>query len=307
MSNKRKILLSVLLLLLVVAGAYAYSIWQLSHLNNSFYFMETKGNLVGSFDVETDNVIHQPSGNKVTFAIGSRHSFIAYDDALHLKELGYPVEFKNTFILTTDPGGKYKLYTKKARLDVTFVNPTLPDSTFVIHDVELLVRPAGTHNVLGMDILSKLVIERLWPENIVNLYKQVPPGYHTVSPIKFHDSPMGNYVITTGRASIPLSVNDEEPREYFLVTAGKMWDLEIVQPKNKRLMATTPVVHDSITGLDVQRRCRVSFGNRLRYSNVVYSDTIHKTNYVINPLRFFDQDFVIDMPGRRLMVHKTRE
>lgn len=307
MSNKRKIILSVLCLLLVVAGAYAYSVWQLSRLNTSFYFMDTPGNLIGSFSVGESNVIHQPSGNDVTFALGSRHSFIAHDDAVRLKELGYPVKFSNTLILTTAPTGQYHIYTQKVKLDVTFINPSLPDSAFVIHDVELLVRPDGTRNVIGMDILSKMVIERLWPENIVNLYKEVPPSYYEVSPIKFHDSTLGNYVRLNGRASIPLSVNDEEPRDYYLVTADKMWNYEIVQPKKNRLLATTPVEWDSIKGVYVQSRCRVNFGNRLRYSSVVYSDDVHSARYVINPLRFFDQDFVLDMPGRRLMIHRTRE
>ena len=80
-----------------------------------------------------------------------------------------------------------------------------------------------------------------------------------------------------------------------------------MQPKKNRLLATTPVEWDSIKGVYVQSRCRVNFGNRLRYSSVVYSDDVHSARYVINPLRFFDQDFVLDMPGRRLMIHRTRE
>lgn len=307
MDNKRKILLSLLLLLLLGAGIYAYSVWQLARLNTSFHYMETDSDLIGSFQSNPGNAIVQPSGNVVTFALGSRHSFISYDSALRLKELGYPVEFNNTLIYTTDPNGNYHFFTKKVKVDVTFLNPELPDSTFILHDVELLVRPNGTPNVLGMDILSGMVIERLYPEGTVNFYKKVPDGYHTVSQIKIEESPLGNYVGSTGRATIPLIVNDDPPREYYLATAGKMAGYEVVQPKKNSDMATTKVEPDPETGVLIQKRGRVNFGDRLRYSKIAYSDTIHTAGYTVNPLNLFDQDFVLDLPGRRLMIHKTRE
>ncbi len=307
MDTKRKILLSLLLLLLVGAGLYSYSVWQLARLNTSFRFMETDSDLIGSFQSNPGNAIVQPSGNTVTFALGSRHSFISYDDALHLKELGYPVEFSNTLLYTTDPEGHYRFFTKKAKLDITFLNPELPDSTFVIYDVELLVRPNGTPNVLGMDIMSNMAIERLYPEGTVNFYRKAPKGYHKVSDIKIEESPLGNYVGSTGRATIPLTVNDDPPRDYYLATAGKMAHYEVVQPEANSVLATTKVTPDPETGVLIQKRGRVNFGNRLRYSKVAYSDTIHTASYTVNPLNLFDQDFVLDLPGRRLMIHKTRE
>ncbi len=304
MTTKRKILLSLLILLLVCVGVYGYSVWQLSRFNTSYHFMETPGNLIASFQSNDENSIVQPSGNTVYFNLGSRHSFISKDDALKLREQGYPVEFKNTLLITTDWQGRYRVFTKMAHLDVTLVNPTLPDSTFVIHDVDLIVVPDGSPNVLGMDILSNLVIEHLWPERVINFYKEVPPGYTTVSRLKIYD--MGN-TGTTGRAAISLVVNDEEPHDYYLTSGRYMSGLELVQPYDNIHTATSRVEKDPQTGLYTQRHCRVNFGNRLRYSSVVYSDTIHTDEYSVNPLKFFDQDFVLDMPGRRLMIHKTRE
>ena len=304
MTTTKKILLSLLIIVLICVGVYGYSVWQLSRLNTSYRFMETKGNLIASFTCNEENSVVQPTGNTVYLDLGSRHSFISNDDALKLRELGYPVEFHNTLLITTDWVGRYRLFTKIARLDVTFINPQLPDSTFVIHDVDLIVLPDGSPNILGMDLLSNFVIERLLPENVVNFYKQVPPGYTTVSRLKIYD--MGN-TGTTGRAAISLVVNDEDPHDYYLTTGRSMSQHELVQPYNNVHTATSRVDKDPKTGLYTQRRCRVNFGDRLRYSSVVYADTIHTDKYSINPLRFFDQDFVLDMPGRRLLVHKTRE
>lgn len=307
MDNKRKFLLSLLLLLLAGAGVYSYSVWQLARLNTSFHFMETDSNLIGSFRSNTGNTIVQPSGNVVTFALDSRHSFISYDSALRLKELGFPVKFSGTLIYTTDPNGHYHLYTKKVKLDVTFLNPELPDSTFIIHDVELLVRPKGMPNVLGMDVMSNMAIERLYPEGTINFYKQAPKGYYKVSDIKIEESPLGNYIGSTGRATIPLTVNDDPPRDYYLATSGRMSNYEVVQPASNSALATTTVAPDPETGVMIQKRGRVYFGNRLRYSKIAFSDTVHTSTYTVNPLNLFDQDFVLDLPGRQLMIHKTRE
>lgn len=304
MTTKRKILLSLLTLLLVAAGVYGYSVWQLSRLNTSYRFMESQGNLIASFQAGENNSVIQPSGNTIFLDLGSRHSFISEDAAMRLREQGYSVEFRNTLLITTDWIGRYRLYTKIAHLDITLLNPTMPDSTFVIHDADLILLPKGGPTILGMDLLSNFVIERSLPENIINFYKQVPPGYITVSRLKIYN--MGN-TGTTGRAAISLVVNDEEPRDYYLTTGTAMSKHELVQPYDNLHTATSRVSKDPNTGLYTQHHCRVNFGNRLRYSSVVYSDTIHTDDYSINPLNFFDQDFVLDMPGRRLMVHKTRE
>lgn len=304
MTTKRKILISLLTLLLVVVGVYGYSVWQLSRLNTSYRFMESKGNLIASFQVTPENSVVQPSGNTIFLDLGSRHSFISEDDALRLRALGYNVEFRNTLLLTTDWVGRYRLFTRIAHLDITLLNPDMPDSTFVIHDADLILLPKGNPTIMGMDLLSNFVIERVLPENIVNFYKQVPPGYTTVSRLKIYT--MGN-TGTTGRAAISLVVNDEDPHDYYLTTGTSMSRHELVQPYDNIHTATTKVTKDPQTGLYTQHQCRVNFGNRLRYSSVVYADTIHTDDYSINPLNFFDQDFVLDMPGRRLMVHKTRE
>lgn len=305
-SARKKLLLLLCVPVLALAGVYGYSIWQLNHLNSQYHFQDIPGNLVGSFRAGPGNSMNPVSGNVVYFDLGSRHSFINRKSIERLREIGSPVEFSNTLIWSTDADGRYRLYTEKVKTDITIPNPELPDSLFVIHDVELLVVDDDKLNVFGMDIIRNLVVERLWPEGIINLYKEVPEGYHTVMKLHVHDSVFENYIGNTGRAAIDLVVNDSESREYFLDSGGNMVGIEVVQPEDQMHMATTKIEIDSVTGLYTQRQCRVSFGDRLRYSSVVYCDTLHTDKYSVNPMKLFDQDFVLDMPGRRLMIHKTR-
>lgn len=303
----KKLLLSVLFILVVLGGVYAYSTWQLNHLNENPRFQEIDGNLISSFTPGPESIISPVSGNTVNFDLGSRHSFINRKSALRLDSLGWPVVFSPTLIYTTDADGRFRLYTQKVTIDVTLPNSELPDSSFVIRNVELLVSDDDQPNVFGMDLLRGIVVERLWPEGTVNFYKETPAGYYPVCDIKFHNSPLGNYLGSNGRASISLAVNDEAERDYFLDTGSNMRDIEIVQPYGNRHSARTTLETDSLTGCPMQRRCRVTFGNRMRFSRVLYCDTLHTDDYSVNPLMIFDQDFVIDMKSRKLMVHKTRE
>ena len=303
----KKVLLSLLLFFGVAAAAYVYSVWQLVKLNDDPQFQHVDGNLICRFHAGATAFVSPVSGRTVNFDLGSRHSFINRSSAENLAAMGFRTRFLPTLIFTVDPDGRYRMYTEKVIIDVTLPNPELPDSLFVIRNVELLLVDNGHPNVIGMDMLRGLVVERLWPEGVVSLYKEVPGGYHSVCDITVHDSPFGYYAGSTGRASINLAVNDEAPREYFLDTGGNMRGIEVVQPYGNIRLATTRVEVDSLTGYWTQRRCRVSFGNRMRFSSVVYCDTIHTDEYSVNPLMLFDQDFIIDMKGRRLMVHKTRE
>lgn len=306
-SRKKTLRISLLLLAMVLGGVYAYNIWQLSHLNSNPQFQEISGNLISRFKAGQTTSINPVSGNIVYFDLGSRHSFINRRSVERLDSMGFTPKYSPTCVYTTDADGHYHLFTRKVTTDITLPNPELPDSMFIIRNAELLLVDNDHPNVFGMDFLRNIVIERLWPEGIISFYKEVPEGYSPVCDITVHDSPLGNYIGSAGRASIRLAVNDEAPRDYFLDTGGNMRDIEVVQPKANMLSATSAVEIDSITGYYIQRRCRVSFGNRMRFSNVVYCDTLHTDEFSVNPLQLFDQDFVIDMRGRRLMIHKTRQ
>lgn len=300
----KTLLLSLVVIAAVIAGVYSYGVWQVRHLNADVELPETPNGLLVSFELDSAATMRAQTGSPVFFDMGSRHSFASEGEVDILRAQGYPFREEGCLIVTTDPAGHYRLYTRKIILDLPFPNPELPGGYYVIPEVTLLVHKG--QNIFGMDLLRRMVIERLWETNELRILTRVPDEYETVSPINVYDARMGGLFGRSLRASVDLVVNNEEPREYFFDTGGEMRAIELVQPFDKARHALSRVETDSLTGYPTQRRCMVRFGNRIRYSSVIYCDTLHTDEYSVNPLRLFDQDMVLDMPGHRLLIHKTR-
>lgn len=300
MKKSTKILL--LAVVGVALGVYGLGLWQVSRINADIVFADVGSNLLMQFPMDSTATFRAQTGGNVYFDMGSRHSFCTPEEVERLRARNYPIEERRCLLLTTDKNGHYRLYTRKIKLDVPIPNADLAGGYYYIRNAELIVDETVDDNVFGMDFLRHLALERVWDSNELRLYRHAPQGYVAVCDINVYGPGPGS----TMRASINLKVNDEEPREYFFDTGGDMRAVELVQPLHQADYALSAVKVDSVTGLKVQRRCKVQFGNRLRYSSVVYCDTLHTDEYSVNPLRLFDQDMVLDMKGKKLMIHKTR-
>lgn len=306
LSQRRKLACAFGVILLLFAAAYAVNAWNVKHFNRDMQFDHTPDGLVSRFPLDIDCTLQSVSGFPVDFDMGSRHSFMSEKSLAKIRKEGYPVKEENTFIYTKDEKGIYHLYTRKVRLDLSLPNPELPDGKYYIRNAELLVNDESDHNVFGMDVLRNLVIERDYNTNELLIYSKLPAdkGYAFVSDITIHDSFGGDLFGETGRASVSLKVNNDDRREYFFDTGGEMRHIELVQPRKRMASALTPVVHDSVIGHMVQHHCKVKFGDRLRYSTVVYSDDIHTDEYSVNPLMLFDSDVIFDFPGKQLLIKR---
>lgn len=308
--TKKKInrLLKIILpIAVVILGVYGIGIWQIRQLNASIEFPPAASDTLARFKLADDCTFKSITGSKVYFDMGSRHSFIQKESVEKLRSMNYPMKEIGVFVYTTDNNGHSKLFTKKVRLDVYFPNPAMPDSKYILRDVDLLVSDDVNGNLIGMDILRHMVLEHINDANEIRLYRSVPPGYTEVCDIDINNSVWNGMCSTNRRASIELVVNDEAPTEYFFDTGGDMRRFDLVQPLDMLSGATSAVSVDSLTGLMVQGHCRVSFGNRLKYSSVVYADTLHTDKYSVNPLKLFDQDIVIDFPGEKLYTRNARQ
>lgn len=302
-SNWRRPVISLFTVLVVVVGVYAYGVWQVRKLNTEVEIPRAQSDMIASFSLADDCTFRSVGGQAVFFDMGSRHSFVSPKSLERLREIGHPFEQSKTLVYTTDPDGHYRFYTSKVRFDVFLPNPEMPDSVFWLRNVELLVSDNVVDNVIGMDILRLFVIEHINKTGEVRIYhNSVPEGYEPVSDIDVHDSPLGQMLAPSRRASISLVVNDDAPRDYFFDTGGRMRTIEIVQPTRKIHSATSIVTTDSLSGLQVQNHCRVAFGNRLKYATVVYCDSLHTDEYSVNPLLLFRQDIVLDLPNGKLLA-----
>ncbi len=310
MNSQKKINLLLKIILPIAAvflGVYGIGVWQIRQLNTSLDFPPAASDTLAQFKLASDCTFKSITGSKVYFDMGSRHSFIQQKVLDKLRNINYPMKEIGVFIYTTDNNGHRRLFTKKVRLDIYFPNPAMPDSIYILKNVDLLVSDGEFDNLIGMDILRHMVLEHINDANEIRLYRSVPYGYTEVCNINMHTSIWSSLCSTNRRASIDLVVNDEAPTKYFFDTGGDMRRFDLVQPLNMLRGATSAVQVDPTTGLMVQKHCRVSFGNRLKYSSVVYADSLHTDKYSVNPLKLFDQDIVIDFPGEKLYTRSTRQ
>ena len=291
----------------VILGIYGIGVWQTRQLNTALEFPPAASDTLARFKLASDCTFKSITGSKVYFDMGSRHSFIQQKVLDKLRSINYPMEETGVFICTVDNNGHRKLFTKKVRLDIHFPNPAMPDSIYILKNVDLLVSDDIYGNLIGMDILRHMVLEHINDANEIRLYLSVPSGYAEVCDINMNNSIWSGMCSTNRRASIDLVVNDEAPTKYYFDTGGDMRRFDLVQPLSMLPGATSAVCVDPVTGLMVQEHCRVSFGNRLKYSSVVYADSLHTDKYSVNPLKLFDQDIVIDFPGEKLYTGNTRQ
>lgn len=302
----RKVLISLGCIALVIVLIHGVNAWRIKHFNENMTFESTPNGILAQFPLDDDCTLRSVSGFPVDFDMGSRHSMISEKSLAKIIKDGYPVEVKPTLLYTQDDHGQYHLFTRKACLDLILPNPYLPGGQYFIRNAELLVNDNSSHNVFGMDVLRHLVIERDFKTNELILYKELPSNadYMVVSDITMHNSLGGDVFGEVGRASVTLKVNNDDPREYFFDTGGEMRGIELVQPDSRIGSALSKVTYDSVIGHRVQRHCKVKFGDRLRYSTVVYSNDIHTDDYSVNPLRLFDSDVIFDFPGRQLLIKR---
>lgn len=299
----KKTLIWLLGIVAVICCYYVYSAITIRHLNKNIIFTEAPSDTIVHFSLLPDCTFKSITGADVFVDMGSRHSFISQETLETMKRQNYKVEIKPILLYTADENGRYNLYTQKAIVDVELPNSEIPGN-YKLKNVELLVSKSASQNVIGMDILSQFAIEFIDSTQEVRFYRQAPGDYKYVCDIDLHDTSFGTLLGSKNRASIKIAVNDEGPIDYFFDTGGRMRHFDLVQPTNMMSKATSEIVTDSIYGLNIQKHCRVSYGHRLKYGDVVYSDTLHTDKYSVNPLRLFDQDIVLDFPNARLLSHR---
>lgn len=306
--TRRKRLLTVsLTLVLLFTAAYAYNTWNYRNINNNPQFEAKDSDVIAIFPFNDSCTMVSTHGAKVNFDMGSRHSFITVNTLEKIMADDPSVDLRHTVVLTRDQDGHLRFYTTIATIDIKLPNAEGCEP-YYIRNVELLVTDDAQGNIFGMDLMKHLAVEHHYSNNELVIYKNAPAeGYIKVCDITLHDNALGDLFGATDRASVSLSVNEEEPREYFFDTGGLMRGYELVQPESCRENANGTTEIEERTGFWLQPNCRVAFGNRIRFSNVVYADNLHTDAYSVNPFKLFDQDCVIDLKGQNLLIKKTKQ
>lgn len=301
----RTYLLALTVILAVFVGVYAAGVYQIYHFNSEMVIPEGDDNVIVKLHPDKDGFIYTANGQQVTIDMGSRHCFITSETLNQLKESGYDAREQQTLIYTTDPAGRYRIYTRKVVMPVYLFCRPDTDAVVAFNGVELLISDTEEGNVLGMDFLEQFVIERNNNDNSISLLRNVPEGFTFVCDINSHDSTIGDLIGYSRRVYIPLQVNDEAPQNYYFDTGRGIRSCELVQPLKNVNKATSKVYVDTLTELMTQDNCRVFIGNRMRFARVTYSDSLHTDEYSINPFRVFNRSIVMDLPNRKLYYKRV--
>lgn len=296
-----KITLAALLIVLaVVFGVYGAGIYQIYHFNSKMEIPDGPDNLILTIHPDSAGFVHDAVDCAVTIDMGSRHSFITAETLARLKGLGYDAQEQQTLLYTTDQSGHYRIYTRKVVMPVKFLTDSVGTDTVTFNHVELLISNREEGNLLGMDFLEKFVLAHDKHTGAISLLRAVPDSAAFVTDLNGHDSAIGDLFGYSRRVYVSLMVNDETPENYYLDTGRGMRSCALVQPKKNISKATTPVRRDSISGMMIQDNCRVQIGDRMRFAQVTYSDSLHTDEYSINPFTALNRSVILDLPQKKL-------
>ncbi|MDE6033135.1 MAG: hypothetical protein K2G15_04135 [Muribaculaceae bacterium] len=297
-------LAAIFIIVAVILGVYGAGIYQIYHFNGKMEIPEGDENVILRIHPDDKGYVYTIVGIPYTIDMGSRHSFITPHTLEILKQHGIDGEEQQTLLYTTDQSGHYNFYTRKVVRPMYFFPNSTSTDTVTFNKVEMMISDREEGNVLGMDFLEKFVIEYDNDTRTISLLRHVPEGYSYVCDLNGHDSAIGDLFGYSRRVYVPLKVNDEDPQNYYLDTGRGIRNCELVQPLKDIGKATSPILTDSVTGLEVQPNCRVQIGDRLRFARVTYSDSLHTDEYSVNPFRVFNHSIVLDLPAKKLYYHK---
>lgn len=302
--SRKTLLWSIVTLVVVILGVYISGVYQIVHFNKGMQVPQTDDNLLAQITLSDRGTFMSPSGKEVMIDMGSRHSFITRATLEEFKREGYPAKEYPTLIFTTDHSGHYRLFTRKVVMPMLL--PGVDGKILRLDNAELLIADPTTGNIVGMDCLERFVIERNVDTGVISLYRTLPEGYRAVSPLKGHDSKLGDIIGYSRRVYLPLVVNDQPVENYYLDTGRGMLDHTLVQPYRNKEMATSELYTDSLSGLLKQHDGRVMIGNRMKFTSVTYCDTLHTDDYSINPFRMFNKNSIaIDLPNKMFYMRDS--
>jgi hypothetical protein len=169
----------------------------------------------------------------------------------------------------------------------------------------MFIADKNDDNILGMDFLERFCVDCKIPSQQISLYRYAPDNYVPIARIKAYGNSIADWLGYSKLYYCTLQVNDETPHNFYFDSGCRMQRVKMVQPTNDTLIAADRLSIGRTSGYPVQRHCRVRVGDRLKFCTVAYVDNIGQHDYLINPFRFFTQDFVIDFKHEQLMIHRT--
>ena len=250
--------------------------------------------------------------------MGKVHNLITAEDLEMLKDLDYRIDSVRCLALVQDNNKKYSLCTKRYNVDLPVWKwETVTDSAGnrisrpigkrpanVIYNVDFYLAEEGDSTTLALDLLSHTVLEYRAHTNEIALHTQVPGGYQEVGDIERRRT-FSDYFGLRPRYYVNLKANNT--KEWFLLSsmdyATSIKMPSNAKPKNAQAQRTTEKIVDGTT-IVCDQKGWVEYGDRAGAHRICFYDLpILPTEYVFNPLSFFEQNVVVDFLHNKIMLH----
>ena len=311
---KRRI--AVILLVIVGCVGLLYAILLSLGSQRDIYSDRSEG-CIGMLPVRRVNPIFVEVVPGVQFRLdsGSDLSTITEEDLDKLRKMGCQVKTSIYPALGRDGQGVYraniKRYTVSLPLHIyTFTTDTLgfkheqlvKSTHNVLHNVDFVPSESG-FSTLGIDLLENFRVDFQYENGVIALYFTRPDGYQDLATLKADSSPSKSIWIGN-RYYMDIKI-DRQTDSYFLDTDLQYQQIKLPENQRRRskrhiskaIARTTLHTYEAIVDNDAW----MEVGNRAGGVSAYYYDS-REEQYSFNPLNMFQQDILIDYPGKVLAL-----
>lgn len=329
---KSKYLLSAIVALLVMVVAFALYLWRDVDLQDGFYFTEASSGAVSTdtsaivsigafpsrgsmrnlvelrpgaiFNINStapysritrqslNRLIDDPNSNvdSTTMLFFARKG----SDGLRLIKKVYLIDMAvYGYSIVTDSTGR------SVRMDHTIA----PIGT--IKNMRFVLAEPGDINTLGLDFLSKVVLEQNFSDKTITFHNRVPERFQFMG--HMHGNGAIGDMLSIGEPYFVDMKVDQFPYTFLLNTTLKNMSIRIpyseyrINKMNDKLeMHSTDDKSEQFMAL-VDSGAWIDYGTRGGIRRVYYVED-DNPSHEVNPLTFFRQDIVIDFIGKRIYL-----
>lgn len=316
---KKKYIILIVVCVVIIALAVVYCI-----VNTHNPSIISKNGLpaekaVAVYSISHEGILTVNDSLRFRFDTGTASSSITKDDLHRLQNMGIEVKTRSFPVLARTANSE-KLYFSKG-----VVISALPfyemrhftdqghyghyESTgkiagYLNNMVFMPARENDTISVIGMDMLEHFVVEISEANKAVSLRLTVPDNYQYVMDMDRSQSILG-LLSDAHRFYLPLSVQNNESL-YRIDTGLEQAELKLPADDSIRVNGClNSVILRTPRGAAPAKYAEsvwVKLGNRQGSYGAHFTDEGIEA-YALNPLNFFDQDIVLDFPGRKFYLH----
>lgn len=310
----KKIVISILALLILAGVLFALAVFRDSQSSLRTSRTDT---CVGMMRIveRSPLIVELENGVRFKFDTGSDLTTITEADLAKLDSLGYVNGQSIYWNIGRDGADQFSFEKKSYLINFplsiyyyetdslgNFVEMAQRRETALMKDVAFAPSKTG-FSVLGIDFLKKFVVEYCPEQNYIALHTKLPEGYEPLAEIR-NPYNIFKYPWSSSRYFLDFAV-DGNYNSYYIDTGLQMAHVKL--PASDVKLCKRHLVSDQLRSFRdtvdalVDYNAWVACGARAGTHAAYYCDN-QEEKYAVNLFNVFNQDVVIDFPGRQVCL-----